>query len=53
MNEERLKTIYKKLKEEKEWLKVVTSIGDVVKTKAVFPKDAKDLDIAEGDISRA
>jgi hypothetical protein len=53
MNEERLKTIYKKLKEEKEWPKVVTFIGDVVKTKAVFPKDAKDLDMREEDISES
>ena len=48
---EKVKEIYKKLKEERKWPKVVTTIGDVVKTKAVFPKDVKDLteeDISEG-----
>jgi len=49
MHLKKVKAIYKKLKEEREWPKVVTSIGDVVKTKAVFPEDVKDL--AEEDIS--
>ncbi|MGB7533725.1 MAG: ferritin family protein [Halobacteriota archaeon] len=48
---EKVKEIYKKLKEEREWPKVVTSIGDEVKTKAVFPKDVKDLNMTEEDIS--
>jgi rubrerythrin len=50
---EKVKEIYKKLKEERAWPKVVTSIGDVVKTKAVFPEDAKDLHMTEEDISES
>ena len=50
---EKVKEIYKKLKEEREWPKVVTSIGDVVKTKAVFPTDVKDLNMTEEDISES
>ena len=48
---EKVKAVYQNLKEGKKWPKLVTSIGDVVKTKAVFPKDAKDLSITEKDIS--
>jgi rubrerythrin len=51
VHQEKVNEIYKKLKEEKEWPKVVTTIGDVVKTKAVFPKDVKDLNMTEEDIS--
>jgi rubrerythrin len=40
---EKVKEIYKKLKEERTWPKVVTSIGDEVKIKTVFPEDVKDL----------
>jgi len=50
---EKVKEIYEKLKEEREWPKVVTSIGDVVKTKAVFPTDVKDLTMTEEDISES
>ena len=50
---EKVKEIYKKLKEEKEWPKVVTSIGDVVKTKALFPKDIKDRNMTEKDLSES
>ncbi|KAF5413304.1 MAG: hypothetical protein C5S38_06715 [Candidatus Methanophagaceae archaeon] len=46
-----MKAVYKKLKEERAWPKVVTSIGEVVKTKAVFPEDVKDL--TEEDISES
>ena len=48
-----VKAIYKKLKEEDKWPKLITSIGDVVKTKAVFPDDAKDLNMTEEDISES
>jgi len=48
---EKVKEIYKKLKEEGKWPKVVTTIGDVVKTKAVFPKDVEVLNMTEEDIS--
>ena len=51
MHLEKVNEIYKKLKEEREWPKVVTTIGDVVKTKAVFPKDVKVLNMTEEDIS--
>lgn len=50
---EKVKELYQKLKEERAWPKVVTSIGDVVKTKAVFPKDTKDLNMTEGEISES
>jgi rubrerythrin len=50
---EKVKEIYKKLKEERQWPKVVTSIGDVVKTKAVFPTDVQDLNMTEEDISES
>ncbi|HUV80755.1 MAG TPA: ferritin family protein [Candidatus Bathyarchaeia archaeon] len=50
---EKVKEIYDKLKEERAWPKVVTSIGDVVKTKAVFPTDAKDLNMTEEEISES
>lgn len=49
----KVKEIYNKLKEERAWPKVVTSIGDVVKTKAVFPTDAKGMDMTEKDISES
>jgi Uncharacterized conserved protein len=48
---EKVKEIYKKLKEERAWPKVVTTIGDVVKTKAVFPADVSDL--TEEDVSES
>ncbi|NQE54974.1 hypothetical protein C5S29_15455 [ANME-1 cluster archaeon GoMg3.2] len=48
---EKVKAIYKKLKEERAWPKMVTAIGDVVTTKAVFPEDVKDL--TEEDISES
>jgi len=47
----KVKAVYQTLKEGKEWPKIVTSIGDFVKIKAVFPRDAKDLRITEKDIS--
>ncbi|MFZ2071692.1 MAG: ferritin family protein [Halobacteriota archaeon] len=50
---EKVKEIYKKLKEEREWPKVVTSIGDVVTIKAVFPEDVKDLNMTGEDISES
>jgi rubrerythrin len=50
---EKVKEIYDKLREERAWPKVVTSIGDVVKTKAVFPGDTKDLNMTEEDISES
>ena len=50
---EKVKEIYQKLKEEREWPKVVTAIGDMVKTKAIFPKDAKDLNMTGEDISNS
>ena len=50
---EKVKEIYKMLKEEGKWPKVVTSIGDVVKIKTVFPKDAKDQNMTEEDISES
>ncbi len=49
----KVKEIYDKLKEERAWPKVVTSIGDVVKTKAVFPGDTKDLNMTEEEISES
>jgi rubrerythrin len=53
MHLETVKAIYKKLKEERAWPKMVTSIGDVVKTKAFFPKDVKDLNMTEENISES
>ncbi|MDI6885167.1 MAG: ferritin family protein [archaeon] len=47
----KVEEIYNKLNEEKKWPKIVTSIGDVVKIKAIFPKDAKDLKMSEEEIS--
>ncbi|MBE0517407.1 MAG: ferritin family protein [Methanophagales archaeon] len=47
---EKVKAVYQRLKEEKKWPRLVTSIGDVVKIKAVFPKDARDLNITKEEI---
>ena len=53
VHREKVKEIYIKLKEEREWPKVVTDIGDVVMTKAVFPGDAKTLNMTKKDISES
>jgi rubrerythrin len=45
-----VRAIYNRLKEERTWPKLVTSIGDVVKTKAVFPKDLEELNMTKKDI---
>lgn len=47
---EKVKEVYKKLKKDRTWPKMVTSIGDVVTNKAVFPKELAKLDMAEKDI---
>jgi rubrerythrin len=47
---EKVKGMYKKLKAAKTWPKLITSIGDVVKTKAVFPKELTELKMAEKDL---
>jgi rubrerythrin len=49
----KVKEIYNKLKEERTWPKKVTTIGDVVKTKPVFPADARDLNMTEEAISES
>jgi len=48
---EKVKEVYQNLKEGRRWPKRVTSLGDVVKIKAVFPKDVKGVDITEKDSS--
>lgn len=47
---EKVKEVYQRLKEEKKWPRLVTSIGDVVEIKAVFPKDAQDSKITQEKI---
>jgi rubrerythrin len=47
---EKVDEVYKKLKAEKTWPKLITSIGDVVKTKAVFPKELAELKMAGKDL---
>lgn len=49
----KVQEIYDKLKKERAWPRRVTSVGDVVKIKAVFPTDAKDLDMTEEEISES
>jgi rubrerythrin len=45
-----VKKVYDRLKEERAWPKLVTSIGDVVKTRAVSPKDLEELNKTKKDI---
>ena len=47
---EKVREVYNKLKSERTWPKMITSIGDVVKTKAVFPKDVEELNMTEKDL---
>jgi rubrerythrin len=47
---QKVKEVYDRLKEERRWPKLVTSIGDVVKTKAVFPQELEELNMTKKDI---
>jgi hypothetical protein len=47
---EKVKEVYDKLKSERAWPKMITSIGDVVKTKAVFPKELEELNMTKKDL---
>jgi len=45
-----VRAIYNRLKEERTWPKLVTAIGDVVKTKAAFPRELEELNMTKKDI---
>ncbi|HDS45259.1 MAG TPA: hypothetical protein ENN68_04075 [Methanomicrobia archaeon] len=47
---EKVKEVYKKLKKELKWPRLITSIGDVVKTKAVFPRELEELTMTKQDV---